>query len=407
MSASPDQILAQSYQRLTAGDAAGAERALQPLLMAPRQPAKAMLLLGIIRQAQGRIGEAEAALRSSAESEPRDPQAHYNLGVLLSRQQRHWEAAEAYRNALKAAPRMDEARLALALSLDAVDRQVEAEAEINQCLAHGRTVERLIAYARIMANMQRYALALAAYDEALTLKPGDRNLRFERAGILHKRRRVGEAAAEYEALVATGPASEGLVLAQAAALRDAGRATEADESLDAGIASFPQSVRLHQARSEARLDRGEEDFDGAMTQALSRAPENAALRIALAGLLHRADRREEAEAIFRAGDVRHPGIASSLATLLAQRGALEESAAALARIDLQSAHPRLRKQYAHTLLRLGRAEEAAPLIAAGVAAAPEDQEWVAYHATCARQRGEEEFMRLCDPARCGYVADRP
>ncbi len=131
--------LASSFALLQRGDAAGAERALASLWNASStRPAKAYLLMGLIRNAQARSDEAELLYRKSIEIEPCDAQAHYNLGLLLHNASRIAEAKESFERALVCNSGLVAARFGLARCLEAGGNFVAARKEMLACLGKSR-----------------------------------------------------------------------------------------------------------------------------------------------------------------------------------------------------------------------------------------------------------------------------
>ncbi|MFW5729901.1 MAG: tetratricopeptide repeat protein, partial [Spirochaetota bacterium] len=77
-----DATLQQAYQSIRLGDFETAERLAKQLLAAHDTDARTHVLLGSIRTAQGRMGDAESAFRRALGLERRNVEALNNLGVL-------------------------------------------------------------------------------------------------------------------------------------------------------------------------------------------------------------------------------------------------------------------------------------------------------------------------------------
>src|SRR5690348_15460400 len=110
-----DQALRISTGQMQSGNLAGAEQALMPLSMfGLSSHPEALNMLGAIRIAQGRLGEAVTLLTQGRTAAPRDPYLARNLARALAGLGRVSEAEKAFRAAIKLEPGFAEARLDLA-----------------------------------------------------------------------------------------------------------------------------------------------------------------------------------------------------------------------------------------------------------------------------------------------------
>lgn len=398
---SPIAILQSSYQRFLAGDLFGAEEALSPLLAAPSAVPQALLLLGIIRNAQGRVGESEALMRRAAAAEPGNPETHYNLGNLLALAGRAGEAEQCFRKALSLAPELDEARLGLAHSLVEQQRGDEAEAEIRACLAKTRRhPAALRALARLVGNQGRFAEALDLLEEIIEIEPSDAQARFDRAAALHKLGRSEESVAGLAELAGRSGGVRTYVTL-GAVLNELGRTGEAETWLSEGLRAHPSNAELHRDLARVRWLKGEpaNAFARDIERALLDRPDDPGLRITCAELFYRADRLSDAEVLVRRGLEIQPDngpLLGMLGFLEDEGGRPAEAAGTLRRAMEVAPSEDRRKLLAHALMRLGDADAAFEQIQIGMKRAPRDQMWLAHLATAQRMRGDPEFERLYD-----------
>lgn len=397
----PVAILQSSYQRFLAGDLYGAEETLAPLLAAPSATPQALLLLGIIRNAQGRVGESEALMRRAVAAEPGDPEAHYNLGNVLALAGRVVEAEQCFRHALSLAPGMDAARLGLAHTLVEQQKASEGEVEIRACLTGARRpLAGLRALARLLANQGRFEEALDLLDEIIKIEPNDAQARFDRASALHKLGRSNDSVATLEDLAGRSGGKRTYVTL-GAVLNELGRTGEAEAWLVEGVKANPSDAELHRDLARVRWLRGEppNEFARNIERAVVDYPSDPGLRITCAELFYRAGRLPDAEAMVRQGLELQPEngpLLGMLGFLEDESGRPSDAAATLRRAMAIAPSEDRRKLLAHALMRLGDADAALEQIQMGMKLAPRDQMWLAHLATVQRMRGGPEFERLYD-----------
>jgi tetratricopeptide (TPR) repeat protein len=398
----PEAVLADSYRRLIKGDALAAEQALAPLWNASGQkPAKVLHLLALIRRSQKRIDEAERLFRLAIEAAPHDAEQHNNLGDMLLHNERAEAAIVCFREALRRAPQMDVARLNLARALNAIGRGAEAEPEARAVLARKRTPEACRALGSAVGLQGRHKEALAAFEEALALRPGYRSARQERGIALHKVGRSEEGLAEFMALAKEGPVPIELYKSITSTLMEMGRAADAESMLFEAVRAYPQDRQLQGDLARLRWMRGENAarFGSEMERAVAAAPSDHAMRTAYAELLYRVERIGDAEAVLREGLGHTPEAAPLLATLgflLDERGVFPEAVDTLRRSVALSPIDETRKLLAHALLRAGDAAGALAEIELGLKTRPHDQIWLCHYATALRMLGDPRFGDLYD-----------
>ncbi len=166
-----DELLARGLAAHRAGDFAGAARDYEALIVRDPDDAGVIQLLGMTRQALGRMDEAETLIRRALSLKD-DPVFHGNLAVLLHHTGRLDEAEAAYRRALGLDPDFADA---------------------------------LRNYACLLRDSERLDEALARWDDLLARLPDDGAAHIERAIVLEALGRRPEAAEAYRQGLALDP----------------------------------------------------------------------------------------------------------------------------------------------------------------------------------------------------------
>ncbi len=395
----------ESHSRLARGDARAAEEALRPLWnVSSQKPARALMLMGIIMRAQGRLGEAESLLLQSIAQDPRDYQAHHNLGNLYLNAQRFMEAERAYRETVRLAVGLDTAMFGLARSLNGLARHAEAESLLRELLIKSRSADNLRAYAHALGGQGRHGEALAIVDEMLVANPADSGARFDRAVALRRLKRRDEAIAELQTLISQGRSTASVMLAMAMLYTELGDVAAAEEWLSRGVAVHPAHAGLLKEIAHMGWMRGLslEQACAPLAAALRNRPADIDLASAYADFHSRAGRHEVAERALRSAIAAGAapgrllaGIAGLLDEQSKSQGAVDTAEQAFA-LDPT---PETRSTLVHALLRSNDPDRAMPHISAGLAQAPHDQIWLTYLATAERLRKNPAFKRLYDMER--------
>lgn len=180
--------------------------------------------LGQLRQAQGRLPEAEAEFRRAIALGP-TPTEWYALGDLLASQQRYAEAAQCFRQSVARSFGPSESYRALGQSylalgqprraLEAFDNALRSSRYQGPAdsLGQGFTARTLLGRAAALLILRDAPAAVAALERAVTLAPSDPRLRLALAEALLAAGRLPEAAravAQARQLGASGPAVDQL-----------------------------------------------------------------------------------------------------------------------------------------------------------------------------------------------------
>jgi tetratricopeptide (TPR) repeat protein len=194
------------------------------------------------------------------------------------------------------------------------------------------------------------------------------------------------------------------------ALYQDNRMPEAVAVLNDAITRFPFSAALQEAAARMRWMNGDsEHYADDFLAAVAARPRDVALRFKCADTLRLAGNAPKAEQILREGLDLNPvdvGLGGALGVLLDEMGRLDEAVVINRNAVLNFPDdPSLRLGYAHTLQRLGRAEEARAEIVIVRRAHPQMQLAITQEATALKQLGDPKYGWLCNYERHVQVYD--
>jgi tetratricopeptide (TPR) repeat protein len=394
-------MLHEAERRFFTGDPLGAECVLATLWAdTTHAPAAVLHLLGHIRWAQGRAGDAQRYLLRAVEAEPDAPLYRAALGDAMARTGAHLEAIEVYAAALELDPDNAAVATSLAHSALALNRLAEAESAARTAIASAPSAKAWETLARALAAQERLDEALDAIGEALALDPDSKPAQLLRIDLLAQIGRNEDALAGLDAMCCADYASPNIAFRRGAVLSNLTRLAEAEAVFADAVARWPNNVALQNALANARWMRGEgvpfaRDFEAAVAE----NPDDARLRLRCADLLRHADLRDRAEIMLREGLARtpeDPALLQSLGVLLDE---LDRTAEALPLIErAMSILPNLqtRANLVCALLRLGRGDEALHALQPARRADPLNQGWIGYETLALRQMGHPRYRELCD-----------
>lgn len=191
MSSPAEALKNEGNARKAGGDLAGAAACYRRALEAQPDYVAALYNLGLVMRELQELAEAEACFRRVLELEPRDVEALFNLAALLRRRLSLDEAAAFYRRAIELAP--DNASLWLMLGEVGLARYSdESLKEATDCFTRASELRPDLADAHYGLGQAceyegRHAEALAAYQHALRLDPGNTGIR---TALLTEKQRV-------------------------------------------------------------------------------------------------------------------------------------------------------------------------------------------------------------------------
>ncbi|HRO04066.1 MAG TPA: tetratricopeptide repeat protein, partial [Terricaulis sp.] len=191
-----------SRELLSRGDPVGAERVLQPVLKSLRTDASALHLMGVIKQAQNQLEEAERYLRSAIAHALSEGGYYNDLGVVLQALGKYTEAIRVYRAAQVLIPEAEAVRVNLVRCLMAAGEMADAEREARLYIDVKPGPEAWTLLGQVQRAMERHEQALGSAAAALEYEPKLRGLRMNYAAALERAGRPGEALEFYKQLVA-------------------------------------------------------------------------------------------------------------------------------------------------------------------------------------------------------------
>jgi Flp pilus assembly protein TadD len=322
-----------------------------------------------------------------------------NFGNFLRRMGRLAEAELEYRAALAQAPHARKARHQLALTLDEMGRPAEAEPEARRLLAEEpRDSESWSLLAFVLGNQGRLLESEQAYRRALELTPNYGLAHHNLGSTLMQMERAEEALASIERAEAFGVPQFELRFTRARTLALLYRLDEAEQEFARAVAERPRHIDAQANLARLRFMRSDPFFTRSLEEALRAAPEDLGLQLALAQILFRAGRHNEAERRLREvikarGPT--PAFNAQLAYVLLEQGRLKEAEnEALEAMTLDARNAGAVDVLVSVLLARARPEEALPFILAKRSAEPTVQNWIAYEAVAARMMGRPQYQEL-------------
>jgi tetratricopeptide (TPR) repeat protein len=180
-------------------EAVAAYEALMPFKPAAALSAKAAILLDL-----DRAREAFEAYHALTYADPGDATAWYNCGAILAARGEQAPAYEYFQQALERDPGYGKALYGAAAALQKLGRPEEA---LDVCDKAPADFDAWFLRGNILYSLARAREALAAFDKALALKPGDVGALCNRGETLRQLARFPEAAAMFDEVLAQNPRS--------------------------------------------------------------------------------------------------------------------------------------------------------------------------------------------------------
>ena len=299
--------------RQAAGDWEGAARALRESLRLEPGLSEARFALGRVELGLGRREQALAVFRAAAEGDdasakPSDPEA---LGTAISWLKRLGEPPERLlplaERAVDLGRTLPWPRIVLAGVLTRLDRPEQAREALQEGLALcGDDTSVLGEYAMTLHGWGYSAQALEVFDRALALDPGDRANLGDRAIVLAALGRAEEAEAASRALIALAEDAWGAHFGLACNLTQRGQLPEAEAAIGQAQRFEPRRLDkravIRQQRSLILLRMGRSvEAEAAAREALALNPPSFSAHETLATCLGEMGRWEEAADVLRAG----------------------------------------------------------------------------------------------------------
>src|SRR6202789_2518698 len=387
-------LVAEAMAAFQRNDATHSEILLEQALAENSQDVDALQLLGLVRRAQGRGGDAEDLYRPSLAIRPEQANVHHNLGNLLREQGRHDEAIAAQREAVRLKPNYVEAHLGLGLALSEKGEHAAAEKSLREALR----IQPNFLFAQqslggVLNDLGRPKDAEAVLRRAVAA--GSRNPR-QVAALEHNlgvslslQQRHAEAIQLFDAAQAKAPDMPLVDYSRGNALQHLGHLDAAVRSYGRALERNPIDMLAHRDLNHVlyRLaDDGE--FLRSYDDAMALYPQVGALPLAKAGfLLLKEDYRGAQEAFARAapllpGNIApHDGLGLVHARLGDFDAAIHAHETAL-RMEPENADAW--RNFAETLIRAGDAPKALDAAERSLAIAPQHQGTLAIWGTALR-----------------------
>jgi Flp pilus assembly protein TadD len=293
---------------------------------------------------------------------------------------------------------------AVAAVYDLIERGalIEAEAACRQALAavSGRDPDAWTALGVVLREQRRWPESEAAYRQALALAPGNAIAQHNLGALLSYLERPEEALVALERAHQLGLVAPELHINQGRTLAQLYRLEEAERAYAQAVALRPSDLSAQSNLAALRYMRGDPRFMRDLAAAAEAAPQDFKLQLVVADLLRRAGDLAGAESLLRGllkSTAAPPKVRTALAIVLRESGRLKE-AEALA-MEAAMADPQdvsLIENLVAIELALGRPEEALPFIQTQRLRQPNDQRWIAFQATAARQLGDPLYRTLYD-----------
>ncbi len=361
----------------------------------------ALHLLALAHRRMGNSADAEKLLRRCLRIAPRSRELHANLANLLSSDGRAGEAEQHYRSALSISPGFRAARLGLARALNARGSGGAAEKEARQLIdANPRDAEAWAELGVALRAQDKTVDAEAAYRRALEIRPQYAVARHNLGALLAQLRRAEQALEQLDLAAAGGVQGRELHYNRGRVLLELYRLDEAEQALIRAVSAAPADAESHSLLARLRHMRGDADFARDLSAASERHPQRVDLQVLHANLLCSAGLTGKAEEVLAAAtrlNGGRPELLLSLANLLQESGRASEALEpALQALRARPTDGATASVAVSTLLSLGRADEAMPLIELAREREPLDQTHIAMQATAMRLLRDPYYHELYD-----------
>lgn len=395
------QLLQAASGHFNHGRLSDADALCRQVIAAFPKSVDAMHLRALINRKSGDFIEAEKLFRACLEIDPKRADIRANLGNLLVAGGLLQDAIEEYRLALQYDSTFRPARLALARQLNANNQFDDAYAEsIKLTDADPRDAEAWVAQGVTLRGLKRLDEAESAYRTAIELKPDYAVAHHNLGALLAHASRSEEALEQLDKSHELGVRGPEYIINRASALAGLYEFDAAEELLVKAIRSGSASLEPLRLLARLRYMRGADNFVEEFENAIAAAPANVVLKLGLGQILNAAGQLAEAEAVLLDACEHSPDYAPIRAELAVvyQQGGQYEQALQNARFASTAAPSEVQPQdmIIDSLLSLGRAAEAMPLIESLRRRFPLNQWYVAMEATAARLLGDSRYEYLYD-----------
>ena len=282
MAPPPLNPLAQAVRLFGMGQLEPAAQACTTMARVQPNNADPHYLLGVIRDRQGRSGEAVdcfkrfVTLKRAVNARRRSFEDHRNLGIALLRLQRRDEAIECFQAALALRPNDPDLLRSLGIVLVEARRYEAAVASLEQALAIRPDAQTLSLLGDAQRHLGRHDAAVASFRKALAFNPAAAEAHTGLGVVQLETGAPEEAAASFQAALAANPKDANLHFNLGVTLKRLGRHEAAIASLRNAVAINPGHVQAQNSLGNSLKQAGQYDTALASYEAvLATAPEHA------------------------------------------------------------------------------------------------------------------------------------
>ena len=243
------------------------QAALQCVNLARQQPTNAdpLYLLGVIRDSQGRAGEARDCFKGFVDrkrvvaAERRTFEDHRNIGIALVSLQRYDEAIESFQAALALRPRDADLLRSLGIALATARRFDVAAASFAKALAIRPDVNVHCLLGDALRHLRRYDAAIASFRAALAINPYVAEARNGLGVALMEAGDSEAAIAQFQDALAAAPNDANTLFNLGVTLKRVGRHGAAITSLQKAVAIDPRHVQAQNSLGNSLKQAGQYD----------------------------------------------------------------------------------------------------------------------------------------------------
>ena len=235
-----------------------AEAALRKILAAEPGQADALYQLALIKADVGAFSEAHYFATSALAADSRSAPAHALLGRVQTASRSLEAALASYEQALAMQPRYAEALFGRGVVLQRLGRLTEALDSYAGALAlEPGQAEAWNSHGNVLFALGRFDEALRSFDQGLNQKPGIALLHFNRANALGKLERFDEALAAFDRALTLAPGNIDMLINQGNTRQEAGDAAASAADFRRIIADAPGDARGYNGLGVAVQDQGD------------------------------------------------------------------------------------------------------------------------------------------------------
>ncbi len=256
----PSQILVQARNSYDRCDYDAAKSLCAESLAVNSANVEALLLAGLIAQAQNKLPEAEIYYLRGLGVHPDSAKLHNNLGNVLFTQEKFPEAEQHYRAAIEHDPNLAEPYCNLGIILHRRNDREAALDSLQKALRinpdHFLAVSTL---AQILLDIGRLKEARSWLEKALSLNPDTPDQRVRLGMLLGELGQYAEALVNFKYALRLNPDLVDAHYGIGFTLRQLGRYNEALAQINAGLELNPNSTNLHHLSGMVLFDLGKLD----------------------------------------------------------------------------------------------------------------------------------------------------